>query len=150
MSFTGFWEWRCRRRENTFPECGRLGMAEIIPRNQDPKSSCGFLSAVVPDMLGLVYSYNGCWCPKTNVQSFMETFVEAVKQWNHQKIMGCLLTNIKFKTTRISRKKEYWVSKLIAADVFYPTYEQGCKALHAYHVLLQPAKTEVHAGWWRH
>lgn len=64
--------------------------------------------------------------------------------------MGCLLTNIKFKTTRISRKKEYWVSKLIAADVFYPTYEQGHKALHAYHVLLQPAKTEVHAGWWRH
>lgn len=34
--------------------------------------------------------------------------------------MGCLLANIKFKTTRISQKKDYWVSKLIAADVSYP------------------------------
>lgn len=53
-----------------------------------------------------------------------------MKPSKKKKIMGCLLANIKFKTTRISQKKESWVGKLMAADVFYPTYKhEGCACL---------------------
>lgn len=45
---------------DTEAEVWQNGHGGNHPENQDSKNSCGFLSAVVPDMLGSVYSCNGC------------------------------------------------------------------------------------------
>lgn len=62
MSFTGFWGWGdgVEREILPFAKCGRRGMVEVTLKTQDPNSLCGFLRAVVPDILGSVYSCNGC------------------------------------------------------------------------------------------
>lgn len=54
----------------------------------------------------------------------METFVVAMKQYNHQKKSRVIyLQALSLKPQNLSEKKEYWVRKLIAADVLYPTYK---------------------------